>query len=103
MKLLFSNYRFQGSVELICFTVTVSLFFMQNAVTENNSLQEFSRIYCKLQLHNLMVFEFKYNDFEKHGKGRKNNINIPSAQEKLQDGKVFSVFIQFHVMRYMTG
>ena len=45
MKLSFSNYSgeysysFQGSVELICITVTVSLFFMQNAVTKKNSPQ----------------------------------------------------------------
>ena len=46
-KLLFSNYlgdysySFQGSSELITITVTVSLFFLQNGVTGNNSPQEF--------------------------------------------------------------
>ena len=50
MKLLSSNhlgdcsYSFQGSSEIICITVTVCLFFLQNAVTGNKSLQEFSRI-----------------------------------------------------------
>ena len=53
MKLLFSNYlvdysySFQGSSELISITVTVSLFFWQNASPEiiplRNS-QEFSAI-----------------------------------------------------------
>ena len=44
IKLLFSNYlgdysySFQGSVELICITVTVSLFLLQNAATEKNPL-----------------------------------------------------------------
>ena len=52
MKLLFSNYlgdysySSQGSVELICITATVSVLFLQNAVTENNSLQEFLNIFC---------------------------------------------------------
>ena len=47
IKLFFSNYlgdysySFQGSVELICITATVSLLLLQNAVTENNSPQEF--------------------------------------------------------------
>ena len=38
-----------GSVELISITVTVSLFFEENAVTEKNSPHsphKFSRIYC---------------------------------------------------------
>ena len=44
--LLFSNYlgdysySFKGSVEFISITVTVSLFLLQNAVTENNSPKE---------------------------------------------------------------
>ena len=43
MKLPYSNflgdysYSFQGSFELICITVAVSLFFQQNAVTEKNA------------------------------------------------------------------
>ena len=47
IKLLFSkylrdySYSFQGSSELISITVTVSLFLLQNAVTESNSPQEF--------------------------------------------------------------
>ena len=47
MRLLFSNYlgdysySFQGSSDLISITVTVSLFFKQNALTENNFPQEF--------------------------------------------------------------
>ena len=32
-----------------------------------------------------------------------NSAWIPSAHKKLQDEKMFSVFIRFHVMRYMTG
>ena len=50
MKLLFSNrlgdysYSFQGSSELISITVTISLFFLPNGVTGNNSPQEFSRV-----------------------------------------------------------
>ena len=35
------SYSFQGSVKLICITVTVSFRFLQNAVTENNSSQDF--------------------------------------------------------------
>ena len=52
MKLLSSNhvgdcsYSFQGSSELISIAVTVSLLFLQNAVTGKNSPQEFSRIFC---------------------------------------------------------
>ena len=52
MKLLFPNYlgdysySFQGSSELICFTVTVSLLFFENAVTGNKCPQEFSRVFC---------------------------------------------------------
>ena len=38
------GYNFQGSSELISITVTVSLFFLQNPVTGNNSPQEFSRL-----------------------------------------------------------
>ena len=51
MKLLFSNYlgdyrySFQGSSELISITVTVSLFFLQTAITGNNSPQAFPRIF----------------------------------------------------------
>ena len=51
MKLLFSNYlgdysySFQGSSELVNITVTVSLFFLQNAVTGKNSLWEFPRTF----------------------------------------------------------
>ena len=50
MKLFFSNYlgdysyTFQGSFELISITVTVSLFFLQNAVTGKNSPREFPRL-----------------------------------------------------------
>ena len=51
MKLLFSNYlgdysySFQGSSKLISITVTVSLFFLQNGVTGNNSPREFPSIF----------------------------------------------------------
>ena len=51
MKLLFSNYlgdysyRFQGSSELISITVTFSLFFLQTAITGNNSPQAFPRFF----------------------------------------------------------
>ena len=47
MKLLFSNYlggysySFQGSSELISITVTVSLFFLQNALQEIIPLRNF--------------------------------------------------------------
>ena len=43
---LFRGLQLQlsGSVELICITVTVSLFLLQSAVTENTSPQEFSEI-----------------------------------------------------------
>ena len=56
MKLQFSNslgdysYSFQGSSELISITVTVSLFFLENAVTGNNSPQEFSRTSVRIFL-----------------------------------------------------
>ena len=53
------SYSFQGSVELICITVTVSLFLLHNAVTEKNSPQEFSGGFEQLQLHKLIVFELK--------------------------------------------
>ena len=51
MKLLFSNYlgdysySFQGSVEF-ALQLQSPCSFMQNAVTENNSPHEFSRICC---------------------------------------------------------
>ena len=40
------SYSFQGSYQLIRLTVTVSLFFWQNAVRGNNSSQEFASIFC---------------------------------------------------------
>ena len=40
------SYSFQGSSELITITVTVSLLFVQNAVTGKNSPQEFPIIFC---------------------------------------------------------
>ena len=74
MKVLFSNclgdysYSFRGSSELLCITVTVSLF-----LAERSCMKEFPSGILKnllqLQLHNLMVFELKCNDFEKNGNG----------------------------------
>ena len=61
------SYSFQGSSELISITVKVSLFFLQNVVTGKNSPQAFSRMFLQLQLHDLIVFEFKRNAFEKNG------------------------------------
>ena len=46
-------------------TVTVSLFFLLNAVTGNNSPEAFPRIFWQLQLYDLMVFEFKMYWFRK--------------------------------------
>ena len=66
MKLAFSNYlegcssSFHGSFELISIVVTVSLFFFcQNAVKGNNYPQEFSNKFLQLQLHYLIIFEFR--------------------------------------------
>ena len=40
------SYSFQRSVEVLCITVTVSLLFLQNAVTEKYSRQGFSGLDC---------------------------------------------------------
>ena len=77
MKLLFSNYLgrysypFQGSFELISITVTVSLFFLRKAVTENNSPQSgiFKNL-LQLQLHDLMVFELEMSGRPRFGSVR---------------------------------
>ena len=70
MKLLCSNYfgglqlQFSGSVELNCITATVSLLFMQNAVTEN---QEFLRICCDDSYIIEWFSNLKCSDIEKNG------------------------------------
>ena len=53
------SFSFQASFESISITVTVSLFFQQNAVTGSNFPQEFSRIFCNYSYNTLMVFKFK--------------------------------------------
>ena len=65
MKLLFLkekqkktySYSFQGSVEFICISATVSLFFVQNnAVAEKKFPQEWFNNSLQLQMHDLMGF-----------------------------------------------
>ena len=64
MKLLFSNYlghysySFQGSVELISITVTVSFFCAQTSYRKESPSGIFKSL-LPLQLHNLMVLELK--------------------------------------------
>ena len=64
MKLFFSNYlgdysySFQGSFELTRITVTVSLFSSRMQLQEIIPLRDFPE-FLQLQLHDLMVFEFK--------------------------------------------
>ena len=51
------SYSCQGSFELICITVTVSLHFLQNAVTGNHHRLDFLKSFLLFQLHDLIVCE----------------------------------------------
>ena len=66
MKLLFSNYVggyitvFGGVFELIFhYSYSFLILLTRIQLQENNSPQRFSVIFLRLQLHKLMVFEFK--------------------------------------------
>ena len=73
MKLLFSNYlgdcsySFQGFSELICMTVTVSMFSSRMQLQERNPPQEFSRIWCNYSYMIEWLSNLKCKDFEKNG------------------------------------